>query len=437
MRDHVEATLRQLGFRYGADFVEARGQVVVTDRDAIRALVEQRDMIVVAGLHVGLVADPDGRARAALVTLGAPGFFHVIMDETGRPVAEQPLTLDVDANTPIAAPVEEDAPRPTYGAGGAPEEEDLGDGRESQEMGREGVESGAPAPAPVERERERASAREATIIVSTSRRLIAVMLEGTIPAEVSKDPLVTILSPLAGMKGRAVINLPGPALALRLGNEANKVFQEESHEWDLRDAAGRLMGELHNVLAQTSNLPEREVNHEPPLQEAKEDAIMAKGAQAKKKAGKKGGKTTAKKQEQTKTASESTRRKVTEDIVQQAIDMREEGATWGEVQDATGFNGAQLRPHMAKMQGVEITVAKTAKAIAKAREEGHAWYAIAAATGLSVAEVKEKAEEGGASVEGRVYKESDKDDDSGSTKKKGKAGKKRGRKAKEDPSDED
>jgi hypothetical protein len=104
-------------------------------------------------------------------------------------------------------------------------------------------------------------------------------------------------------------------------------------------------------------------------------------------------------------APASTRRKITEEIAQTAADMRADGATWQEIIDETGFNGAQLRPHIARLTEQKIdTLEDTAESVAEHREEGYAWYAMAVSLGKTVAEVKEMAEEGGADIEGRVYR---------------------------------
>src|SRR4051794_94256 len=87
--------------------------------------------------------------------------------------------------------------------------------------------------------------------------------------------------------------------------------------------------------------------------------------------------------------------------------MREEGATWQEVIDETGFNGAQLRPHIARLNEAEIdTLEDTPESVAEHREEGYAWYAMAISLGKTIGEVKDMAEEGGATVEGRKYRSS-------------------------------
>jgi hypothetical protein len=100
----------------------------------------------------------------------------------------------------------------------------------------------------------------------------------------------------------------------------------------------------------------------------------------------------------------STRRRITEDIAQRAADMREEGATWVEVQEELGFNGAQLRPHIARLTNAKVEgLTDDPESVAEARNAGVAWYSIATSLGITVAEAKELAAEGGADVEGRIY----------------------------------
>jgi len=105
--------------------------------------------------------------------------------------------------------------------------------------------------------------------------------------------------------------------------------------------------------------------------------------------------------------SESTtvRRKITPEIAERAAEMREEGATWTEVIEETGFNGAQLRPHIARLTEAKIdTLEDSPESVAEHREDGYAWYAMAISLGKTISEVKEMAEEGGAEVEGRKYR---------------------------------
>jgi hypothetical protein len=109
----------------------------------------------------------------------------------------------------------------------------------------------------------------------------------------------------------------------------------------------------------------------------------------------------------------STRRKITPEIAQRAAEMREDGATWQEVIDETGFNGAQLRPHIARLTEAEIdTLEDTPESVAEHREQGYAWYAMAISLGKSIGEIKDMAEEGGAEVEGRKYRSSNGNGDS-------------------------
>lgn len=104
-------------------------------------------------------------------------------------------------------------------------------------------------------------------------------------------------------------------------------------------------------------------------------------------------------------AAKSTRRQITAEIVERAVEMREEGAKWTEIQEELGFNGAQLRPHIARLTEATIEgLEDSPDSVAEFRSEGYAWYAIAISLGKSVAEVKAMAEEGGAEVSGRVYR---------------------------------
>lgn len=101
--------------------------------------------------------------------------------------------------------------------------------------------------------------------------------------------------------------------------------------------------------------------------------------------------------------------KVTIDVVKQAIAMRAAKATWIEVTEATGFNGATLRPHIARYEhsqlqrppvnradgdrqdsplAIIVAVEPTAESITAARVAGMAWYAISDALGIPEAKVK-------------------------------------------------
>jgi hypothetical protein len=96
------------------------------------------------------------------------------------------------------------------------------------------------------------------------------------------------------------------------------------------------------------------------------------------------------------------------DDVIRALKIRESGGSWGQVIEATGFNGATLRPHITEylqrevlkapavnkgdrtdspyaiVQPVELTQAS----IDHARAKGMAWYSIAKALNTSEAKVK-------------------------------------------------
>lgn len=105
------------------------------------------------------------------------------------------------------------------------------------------------------------------------------------------------------------------------------------------------------------------------------------------------------------------RRAVTDEAVKRAIAIRENGGSWKDVIDATGFNGAILRPHM-RAAGYEAAQAvpkakkATPKAVATARLNSAPWYAIAQSFGITEAAARKLAREGGCPEEamvGRVY----------------------------------
>lgn len=108
------------------------------------------------------------------------------------------------------------------------------------------------------------------------------------------------------------------------------------------------------------------------------------------------------------------RRNVTPEAVERAIKMRESGATWGAVIEATGFNGAILRPHMKRAgfdpEQVAVTGASTPKGIAKDRLRGCSWYALSQRHGITETEARKRASAGGcpeAALVGRVYLKAD------------------------------
>lgn len=120
------------------------------------------------------------------------------------------------------------------------------------------------------------------------------------------------------------------------------------------------------------------------------------------------------------------RRAVTAESVERAIKIREAGGSWSDVIEATGFNGAILRPHMKRAgfdaEQVAPTGAATPKGIAKDRARGASWYALSQKHGITESEARKRATAGGcpeAALVGRVYLKAD-----GKT-----ASKKNGRKA--------
>jgi hypothetical protein len=104
----------------------------------------------------------------------------------------------------------------------------------------------------------------------------------------------------------------------------------------------------------------------------------------------------------------SSKRTVGKDDVIKALRIREGGGSWAQVIEATGFNGATLRPHIAKhLHQVELNRAPVQKgdrvdspyafvepvkldadSIALARARGMAWYSIADALGVSEAKCR-------------------------------------------------
>ena len=114
----------------------------------------------------------------------------------------------------------------------------------------------------------------------------------------------------------------------------------------------------------------------------------------------------------------STKKVVGLDDVIRALRIREGGGSWAQVIEATGFNGATLRPHITEYLQREVLgraatnpgdrtdspyavvnpVVLSTESIDEARRRGMAWYSIAKALGVSEAKVK-----GLATVRHRVY----------------------------------
>jgi hypothetical protein len=102
-----------------------------------------------------------------------------------------------------------------------------------------------------------------------------------------------------------------------------------------------------------------------------------------------------------------------------ALKIRESGGSWAAVIEATGFNGATLRPYIARIlkerlerapvqkgdrvdspYAVVEPVELTAESIQGARKRGMAWYSISNALGVSEAKCRKLA---GPDAAGRVY----------------------------------
>src|SRR4051812_29910240 len=103
----------------------------------------------------------------------------------------------------------------------------------------------------------------------------------------------------------------------------------------------------------------------------------------------------------------SEKRVVGLDDALKALKIRESGGSWANVIEATGFNGATLRPYIAKIlkqrldrapveKGDRVDspyarvepVELTAESIQGARKRGMAWYSIANALGVSEAKCR-------------------------------------------------
>ena len=65
----------------------------------IHKLVKKRFWVVKRGLHISMIPDSTGVVDTALASLATgvkrPGFWHVVMDASGRPIAEHPLKYTI------------------------------------------------------------------------------------------------------------------------------------------------------------------------------------------------------------------------------------------------------------------------------------------------------------------------------------------------------
>jgi hypothetical protein len=90
--------LVRIGLQSGADFEynQQTDSLMRVRSKGVRKLVAKRYWVNRRRLHVSMIPDDNGVVETALVSLATerkrPGFWHVILDTTGRPVAEHPLT---------------------------------------------------------------------------------------------------------------------------------------------------------------------------------------------------------------------------------------------------------------------------------------------------------------------------------------------------------
>jgi len=436
--------LRELGLVFHTDFdaktIRDRSMRVMSKR-GLRVIVERRDLSILTKLHVSLVSDPVGTVIAAVVSLAGAdqmvGFFQVLLDHEGRPVAERPLTFSGD--------LARKRTKPGIVPNGANEPKSK------------------PKARPYAPPRTRAPGGVLWVKASAllCRAVAAWLVEQDRVNDDEVAGVLEVLSVHEDSSGSVLLSFDAPEVAGRLALEL-MIYESDAPDGDsMTQSITRLGSRIARALADFQYSPD--LSNEESAQGV--DATTTREGQmapATKRAGKTAGKTASKSQGKGKARAKeveqeeetSERRRITEEIAQQAMEMREEGATWVEVEEETGFNGAQLRPHIARLSGAKIPgLKKSAQSVARAREDGHAWYAIATSLGITVAEAKEMAEEGGADVEGRIYRGgSDEDEDEGDEEqeetparkrgsaKKGSAkastaGKRRSRKA--DPSEED
>jgi len=94
----------------------------------VAKLVNQRFWVAKRGLHISMIPDDRGVVIAALASLAAgakrPGFWQVVLDASGRPVAEHPLKWTTRTVAPDAGS-QTDQP-PTLGADEPPVVETTG-----------------------------------------------------------------------------------------------------------------------------------------------------------------------------------------------------------------------------------------------------------------------------------------------------------------------
>jgi hypothetical protein len=121
--------LIRLGLKPDRDFkfLKETDSLMMVREPGVRKLVAKRFWINTRGLHVSMIPNDNGIVESALVSAAEghkrPGFWHVILDRTGRPVAEHPLTYSRHIIEPS---IDTDQPPTTHQADDAPYVETTG-----------------------------------------------------------------------------------------------------------------------------------------------------------------------------------------------------------------------------------------------------------------------------------------------------------------------
>lgn len=90
--------LVRLGLKPDRDFEFAKDtdSLMRVHERGVRKLVSKRYHIRTRKLHVSMIPETNGVVSTALISMASgakrPGFWYVVLDATGRPVAEYPLT---------------------------------------------------------------------------------------------------------------------------------------------------------------------------------------------------------------------------------------------------------------------------------------------------------------------------------------------------------
>lgn len=91
-------TLIRFGLKPGKEFEfnQKANHLMRVKGPGVRKLIEQHYLIKLRKIHLSLLPDDNGVVNTALVSVAdqknPPGVWHVILDRTGKPVAEHPLT---------------------------------------------------------------------------------------------------------------------------------------------------------------------------------------------------------------------------------------------------------------------------------------------------------------------------------------------------------